>query len=119
MATQGQWQGQWAGQWAGATEPAPPGAMSGAATIRIAAAGTLSTGGSATPGDMAGAAVISMWASGALIDATVYKTRFMGTGDWPGASINRMVREAQQRAAQALEDDIDHEMVCILSAAIL
>lgn len=38
----GQWVGQWFGEWFGSGEPAPAGAMSGAATI------TLSTAGSAT-----------------------------------------------------------------------
>jgi hypothetical protein len=93
--------------------------MSGSATIRITATGTLSTDGAAIPGYMTGEATIRMTANGALMDAKVYQVRYMGTADWPGDSIRRIVQEAQQRAARQLEEDIDDELVCILSAAII
>lgn len=92
--------------------------MAGSAVISLAATGSL-TAGSAGPGDMAGTATIRITAAGALMDSAVYQTRFMGTADWPGDSIRRIVQEAQHRAALQLEDDIDDELVCILSAAIL
>ena len=43
MATLGQWQGAWQGDWFGPTEEAPPGSMSGSASISITATGTLTT----------------------------------------------------------------------------
>lgn len=44
MSTQGQWVGDWQGAWFGASE-VNPGSMSGAASLSITAAGTLSDGG--------------------------------------------------------------------------
>jgi hypothetical protein len=41
----GQWLGQWAGQWFGALEEAPPGFISGTATLSLTASGTLTAEG--------------------------------------------------------------------------
>lgn len=58
-------------------------------------------------------------ATGSIMDGASYQFRYFGTGDWTGDTLTKLLRDAQERAARQLEADIDDEMVCILSAAIL
>lgn len=64
MATLGKWQGAWQGDWSGPIEGAPPGSMSGVATLSVAATGALTA--TLPEGFMSGAATFSTTAVGAL-----------------------------------------------------
>lgn len=94
--TIGQWVGQWFGEWFGSGEPAPAGAMSGAATITLSTAGsatgkgalvgsasvTLNSSGELTvdaSGMMSGVATLGVGATGALSSTSTP----VGTGDYP------------------------------------
>ena len=94
--TIGQWVGQWFGEWFGSGEPAPAGAMSGAATITLSTAGSATGKGAlvgsasvaidfngsltaAASGAMSGAATLVVGATGALSGTSIPVT----TSDYP------------------------------------
>ena len=63
--TLGQWLGKWAGQWLGPVEDQPQGSMSGSATMRVTATGSIGAGGVVTA-NMSGSAAFSFSGSIAI-----------------------------------------------------
>ena len=61
--TFGNWLGEWFGQWFGSGEPAPPGSLSGSASVRLSASGNVTSEPSSA---VSGSASITIGASGQI-----------------------------------------------------
>jgi hypothetical protein len=92
----GNWLGKWPGQWYGAHES-----------------------GQVQPGEMVGLAILSLRASGQLTTAQDLDFTYLTTSEWAAAAVSDSVRRARMQAWKKLQQDIDDELVCVLTAAIL
>ena len=67
------WLGTWLGGWFGSGDPAPPGSMSGVASVSISTVATLASTGSA-PGMMSGTAALAISTTATITHATPVAT---------------------------------------------
>lgn len=78
------WLGTWLGGWFGSGDPAPPGSMSGVASVSISTVATLTSTGSA-PGMMSGTAALAISTTATITHATPVTTgNFWTDGFWSG-----------------------------------